>query len=328
MIKAEYKVGQPVRKVSGDYHLDGTVVGKAVTAAGKERIVVEHGNGMLHIYAPANLAPAHGEYAYLDLLRECLERGEVRTDRTGVGTRSLFGRHMRFDLAESFPLLTTKRVFFRGVVEELFWMLRGETNVRSLQEKGVHIWDAWAEKNGELGPIYGAQWREWGFEIGLEAFDQIAEAQRLIREDPTSRRIIVSAWNVSELDDMRLPPCHYAFQFSVRSGDRLDCLVTTRSSDVFLGLPFNIAQYALLTHLMAAVTDKHPGTLTINLGDVHLYENHVDQACRQLGRTPRPFPRLYVSPPPATNNVWDCRPEGITLVGYEPHPAIKAEVAV
>ncbi len=262
--------------------------------------------------------------AYLGLLERILDTGAVKEDRTGTGTLSVFGHQMRFELGEGFPLLTTKKLHTKSIVHELLWFLRGETNIAALREAGVSIWDAWADDAGELGPIYGKQWRSWDV-AGGGTVDQIAEALRLIREDPDSRRIVVSAWNVGDLPRMALPPCHLLFQFYVADG-RLSCQLYQRSADVFLGVPFNIASYALLTHLVAHVTGLRPGTFVHTLGDAHLYRNHLDQAREQLAREPRPLPRLELNP--AVTDLAAFRYQDITLRGYDPHPHIKAAVSV
>jgi thymidylate synthase len=262
--------------------------------------------------------------AYLDLLQTIFETGTQKEDRTGVGTLSRFGHQMRFDLSQGFPLLTTKKVHFRSVVVELLWFLRGETNVRFLHEHKVTIWDEWANAQGELGPVYGKQWRSWPTPGG-ESVDQIAELLRLIRQNPDSRRLIVSAWNVADLPHMALPPCHCLFQFYV-AGGKLSCQLYQRSADVFLGVPFNIASYALLTCLIAQVTGLKPGEFIHTFGDVHLYRNHVEQAQEQLRRAPRSLPRLVLNP--SVNDLFDFKVEDIALEGYDPHPAIKAVVAV
>jgi len=261
---------------------------------------------------------------YLDLLRHVLEHGAIKSDRTGTGTRSVFGWQMRFPLQDGFPLVTTKRLHLRSIVHELIWFLRGETNIAYLKEHGVGIWDEWADAAGELGPVYGKQWRAWGSADG-GAIDQIANVVEQIRRNPDSRRLIVSAWNVGELDRMALQPCHALFQFYVADG-RLSCQLYQRSGDIFLGVPFNIASYALLTHMVAQVTDLEPGDFVHTLGDAHLYANHVEQARLQLERTPRPLPHLRLNPD--VRSLFDFRWEDVTFEGYDPAPAIKAPVAV
>ena len=266
----------------------------------------------------------HPELQYLDLLRLVLETGVDRPDRTGTGTRSIFGHQMRFDLSKGFPLLTTKKLHVKSIVYELLWFLRGETNIRWLQERGVKIWDAWADENGDLGPVYGSQWRSWPDGHG-GTIDQIAKVVNSIRTNPDSRRHIVTAWNPAEVDEMALPPCHCLFQFYVAEG-RLSCQLYQRSGDVFLGVPFNIASYALLTLMMAQVTGLEPGEFVHSFGDVHLYSNHVQQAREQLARMPKPFPRLTLNPD--RRDIFAFNFEDFTLTGYDPHPHIKAEVAV
>jgi len=261
---------------------------------------------------------------YLDLLENILEHGTERSDRTGTGTLSLFGVQMRIPLADGFPLLTTKKLHLRSIVHELLWFLHGETNVRSLHENGVTIWDEWADARGELGPIYGKQWRAWEGADGT-VYDQMTDALRLIREEPTSRRILVSAWNVADLPRMALPPCHVLFQFYVAQG-RLSCQLYQRSADVFLGVPFNIASYALLTHMVAQVSDLRVGDFVHTFGDVHLYRNHVEQARLQLSREPRPLPRLGLNP--EVRDLFAFRYEDIEVLHYDPHPGIKAPIAV
>lgn len=261
--------------------------------------------------------------AYQDLLRHVLEHGVEKQDRTGTGTLSVFGHQMRFDLAEGFPLVTTKKVHLKSIVHELLWFLRGDTNVRYLRENGVTIWDEWADENGDLGPVYGAQWRAWRGAEGT--VDQIAQVVEQIRRNPDSRRLIVSAWNVGELGRMALPPCHAFFQFYVARG-RLSCQLYQRSADIFLGVPFNIAGYALLTMMVAQVTDLKPGEFVHTLGDAHLYLNHLEQARLQLTREPRSLPRMRINPEVRAIDAF--RYEDFTLEGYDPHPAIKAPVAV
>jgi thymidylate synthase len=261
---------------------------------------------------------------YLDLLARIRERGLRKEDRTGTGTLSLFGAQMRFDLAQGFPLATTKKLHVKSIVHELLWFLQGSTNVRALNEHGVTIWDEWADANGELGPVYGHQWRSWPTADG-QSVDQIAELIEGIKRDPNSRRHIVSAWNVGELDKMALPPCHCLFQFYVGDG-RLSCQLYQRSADMFLGVPFNIASYALLTEMLAQVTGLKPGEFVHTFGDVHLYLNHLDQADEQLTREPRALPRLEINP--EITSLFDFAYEDFKLVDYDPHPAIRAKVAV
>lgn len=261
---------------------------------------------------------------YHDLMRHVLEHGVRKDDRTGTGTLSVFGHQMRFDLAQGFPLVTTKKLHLRSIIHELLWFLRGETNVRYLHENGVSIWDEWADEHGELGPIYGYQWRSWPAADGRH-IDQIAQVVEQIRHNPDSRRIIVSAWNVGELDNMRLPPCHAFFQFYVAEG-RLSCQLYQRSADIFLGVPFNIASYALLTLMMAQVCDLRPGDFVHTLGDAHLYLNHLEQARLQLSREPYPLPSMRLNP--AVRSIFDFKFEDFTLENYQCHPHIKAAVAV
>jgi thymidylate synthase len=261
---------------------------------------------------------------YLALLDDALTNGVRKSDRTGTGTLSLFGRQMRFDLGEGFPLVTTKRVHVKSVVHELLWFLSGDTNIRYLRENGVSIWDEWADDAGNLGPVYGRQWRSWAAPDG-RAIDQIAEVVAAIRQNPDSRRLIVSAWNPAEIEAMALPPCHCLFQFYVAEG-RLSCQLYQRSADIFLGVPFNIASYALLTMMVAQVTGLRPGEFVHTLGDAHLYANHVEQARLQLTRAPRPLPQMRINPD--VHSLFDFVYDDFALVGYDPHPHIKAEVAV
>jgi thymidylate synthase len=263
-------------------------------------------------------------HLYLDLLRRVLDEGTRRSDRTGTGTTGIFGHQMRMDLREGFPLLTTKRIHFKSVVHELLWFLAGSTNVRPLQEQGVSIWDEWASASGDLGPVYGKQWRAWETARG-ETIDQIAQVIRGIRESPESRRLLVSAWNVGDLPRMALPPCHVMFQLHVAEG-RLSCHLYQRSADVFLGVPFNIASYALLTSMIAHVTGLAPGDFIHSFGDAHLYLNHLEQARLQLTREPRPLPSLSLNP--EVRDIFSFRYEDIAVHGYDPHPAIKAPIAV
>ena len=261
---------------------------------------------------------------YLDLMRHVLQHGVERGDRTGTGTRSIFGYQMRFDLQAGFPLLTTKKLHLKSIVYELIWMLRGDTNIRFLNEHGVRICDEWADSNGELGPVYGAQWRSWNGPDG-QVVDQIAGVVREIKRNPTSRRLVVSAWNPSLVDQMALPPCHTLFQFYVHA-DRLSCQLYQRSGDIFLGVPFNIASYALLTMMIAQATDLRPGEFVHTFGDAHLYLNHLEQARLQLERQPRPLPQVVLNP--AVRSILDFDYSDVSLTGYEPHPHIQAPVSV
>jgi thymidylate synthase len=262
--------------------------------------------------------------AYLDLMQKVLDEGEKKEDRTGTGTRSLFGHQMRFDLQQGFPLLTTKKLHLKSIIYELLWFLKGETNVSYLQENGVRIWNEWADERGELGPVYGAQWRSWPTRDG-KTVDQIDWVLKEIQQRPDSRRLIVSAWNVGELENMALPPCHLLFQFYVSQG-RLSCLLYQRSADVFLGLPFNIASYALLTMMMAQVSGLEPGDFVISLGDTHLYSNHLEQTHLQLTREPLLLPTMHINPD--VQQIEDFKYSDFELLNYEAHPHIKAAVAV
>ncbi|CUA86412.1 thymidylate synthase [Gulbenkiania indica] len=261
---------------------------------------------------------------YLDLMRHVLEHGTDKADRTGTGTRSVFGHQMRFNLEEGFPLVTTKKVHLKSIIHELLWFLAGDTNIRYLKENGVSIWDEWADENGDLGPVYGYQWRSWPAPDGRH-IDQIANVVKMIRTNPDSRRLIVSAWNPALVDEMALPPCHTLFQFYVAQG-RLSCQLYQRSADIFLGVPFNIASYALLTMMVAQVCGLKPGDFVHTLGDAHLYSNHMEQARLQLTRTPRPLPVMRINP--AVTDLFAFRYEDFMLEGYDPHPPIRAEVAV
>ena len=262
--------------------------------------------------------------AYLDLLRHILDDGAEKTDRTGTGTMSVFGYQMRFDLSDGFPMLTTKKLHLKSIIYELLWFLKGDTNVGYLQEHGVRIWNEWADEQGELGPVYGKQWRRWLAPDG-RTIDQISRAVELIRHQPDSRRILVNAWNVGELEEMALTPCHALFQFYVAEG-RLSCQLYQRSADVFLGVPFNIASYALLTLMMAQVCDLEPGEFVHTFGDAHLYTNHLEQARLQLTREPRALPKMILNPD--VRSIFDFEYEDFKLMNYHPHPHIKAEVSV
>jgi thymidylate synthase len=261
---------------------------------------------------------------YLELMERILSEGAHKPDRTGTGTRSVFGHQMRFDLAQGFPIVTTKKVHVKSVIRELLWFLAGDTNIRYLKDHGVRIWDEWADESGDLGPVYGQQWRSWPAADGA-AIDQIGHVVEAIRQDPYSRRLIVTAWNPAEIDKMALPPCHCLFQFYVVDG-RLSCQLYQRSADVFLGVPFNIASYALLTLMVAQVTELQPGDFIHTLGDAHLYLNHLEQARLQLSRTPKPLPVMKLNP--EVKDLFAFQYEDFVLEGYEPHPHIKAQVAV
>lgn len=261
---------------------------------------------------------------YLDLLQHVLDNGTDKSDRTGTGTRSVFGYQMRFNLADGFPVLTTKKLHLKSIIHELLWFLAGDTNIRYLKENGVRIWDEWADENGDLGRVYGAQWRSWRGANG-ETVDQIANVVRQIRQTPDSRRLIVSAWNPAEVDDMALPPCHALFQFYVANG-KLSCQLYQRSADIFLGVPFNIASYALLTMMMAQVCGLQAGEFVHTLGDAHLYQNHLEQARLQLTREPRALPRMHINPD--VRDIFAFKFDDFTLLDYDPHPHIKAEVSV
>lgn len=263
-------------------------------------------------------------HEYEDFMRHVYEHGQAKTDRTGTGTRSVFGHQMRFDLAEGFPLVTTKKLHTRSIFIELLWFLQGSSNVRWLQERGVSIWNEWADANGDLGPVYGVQWRSWPTPDGRH-IDQITQVIEQIRQNPDSRRLIVSAWNVGEIANMALPPCHAFFQFYVAAG-KLSCQLYQRSADIFLGVPFNIASYALLTHMVAQQCDLEVGDFIWVGGDCHLYSNHFEQVKEQLSRTPYPYPRLVIQRKPPS--IFDYRYEDFEIVGYESHPHIKAPVAV
>jgi thymidylate synthase len=261
---------------------------------------------------------------YLDLMRHVLEHGQKKSDRTGTGTLSVFGYQMRFDLSEGFPLLTTKKLHLKSIIYELLWFLKGDTNIKYLNENGVSIWDEWADENGDLGPIYGRQWRSWPDGKGGH-IDQIKQVVEQIRKTPDSRRMLVSSWNVGELQEMKLAPCHALFQFYV-ADDKLSCQLYQRSADIFLGVPFNIASYALLTLMLAQSCRLRAGEFIHTFGDAHLYLNHLEQAREQLGRSPKKLPMMKLNP--AIKNVFDFRYEDFTLEGYDPHPSIKAPIAV
>ncbi len=261
---------------------------------------------------------------YLDLMQHVLDHGTQKSDRTGTGTLSVFGYQMRFNLAQGFPLLTTKKVHLRSIIHELLWFLQGDTNIKYLKDHKVAIWDEWADENGNLGPVYGKQWRSWATVDG-HVVDQISEVVEQIKKNPDSRRLIISAWNVGELDQMALAPCHAFFQFYVADG-KLSCQLYQRSADIFLGVPFNIASYALLTLMVAQVCGLQPGDFVHTFGDAHLYSNHLEQTREQLSREPRPLPTMRINP--NVKNIFDFKFEDFTLDGYDPHPAIRAPVAI
>lgn len=261
---------------------------------------------------------------YLDLMRHVREHGVFRDDRTGTGTYGVFGHQIRFDLAEGFPLVTTKKMFLKGIIHELLWFLSGSTNIRYLQDNGVHIWDEWADEHGELGPVYGSQWRSWPAPDG-STIDQISKLVEQIKTNPSSRRHIISAWNVAEVDEMALPPCHTMFQFFVAEG-KLSCQLYQRSADIFLGVPFNIASYALLTLMMAQVCELEPGDFVHTFGDAHLYANHLEQADKQLQREPKPLPQMILNP--EITDLFGFTFDDFELRNYECHPGIKAPIAV
>jgi thymidylate synthase len=261
---------------------------------------------------------------YLDILQDVLDHGTRKTDRTGTGTLSVFGRQIRFDLSRGFPATTTKLLYMKGVIHELLWFLQGSTNIKYLREHGVGIWDNWADENGELGPVYGAQWRHWDAPDGT-TIDQISRVVEQIKTNPDSRRLLVSAWNVARIEEMRLPPCHCLFQFYVADG-KLSCQLYQRSADLFLGVPFNIASYSLLTMMIAQVTNLGIGEFVHTFGDVHIYVNHLDQVRTQLSREPRPLPKMQLNP--GVTSIFEFKYEDFTLIDYQPHPAIRAPIAV
>ena len=266
----------------------------------------------------------HQEYQYLDLIKYILEHGEIKEDRTGTGTKSVFGYQMRFNLSEEFPLLTTKKVHWKSVVHELLWFIAGDTNVKYLQDNGVRIWNEWANQDGNLGPIYGHQWRSWEASDG-RVIDQLADVAKQIKNNPNSRRLIVNAWNVGQIEEMALPPCHMFFQFYV-SGGKLSCQLYQRSADVFLGVPFNIASYALLTLMMAHVTGLKLGEFIHTFGDAHIYDNHLAQVTEQISRMPKPLPKIKINRD--VKSIFDFKFEDFDLIDYDPHPLIKGKVSV
>lgn len=336
--KQKIEVGDLVTKVTGDYGFDGIVDTVFQKQDGKVRLVVEDDRGALHVYSEANLRHIgnSADHQYLKVLNKLLTRGVYREGRNG-GTYGLFGELLRFDLSEGFPLLTTKKVHFKAIVVELLWFLRGDTNVKYLHDHGVTIWDEWADENGELGPVYGSQWRSWKSEVSEvdltdgvpyvkhHYIDQITNLIEGLKRDPYGRRHIVSAWNPADINNMALPPCHCLFQFHVANA-KLSCHLYQRSADWFLGVPFNIASYALLTHLIAREVGLEVGEFIHTFGDLHLYANHVDQAKEQLARQPKELPKILINPN-FEKRIVDLEYGDIALVGYEPHPPIKAEVS-
>lgn len=312
-----FQNGDRVRKREG-FPFSGTVV---MTNPNEGKCSVRHRDGWEHIHRDHQLVLDHPEYQYLDLLRDCLDNGAFREGRNG-GTYGLFGRQIRFDLAEGFPLLTTKKLFTKGIVAELLWFISGNTNIRALQEQGVRIWDEWADEDGNLGPVYGKQWRAWETPNHCH-IDQLTNLIEGLKQDPYGRRHIITAWNPSAIPDMALPPCHCLFQFFVADG-KLSCQLYQRSADIFLGVPFNIASYALLTYLIAREVGLEVGEFIHTFGDVHLYANHVEQAREQLTRQPLPFPRVLFY---GGVDMFDLTTSEVVIVGYQSHPAIKAEVS-
>lgn len=319
-----------VTKITGDYSFDGTIVAAFDKLDGKERYVVEDDRGALHIYSESNLRLIGNaaDHQYLRILDRLLKKGVYREGRNG-GTYGLFGEQMRFDLSEGFPLLTTKRVHFHSILVELLWFLRGETNVKFLHDHDVTIWDEWADENGDLGPVYGKQWRRWeannAEDEGVRWIDQIQNVIEGLKRDPYGRRHIVSAWNPAEVDAMALPPCHTMFQFHV-ANDKLSCHLYQRSADWFLGVAFNVASYALLTHLIARECGLIAGDFVHTFGDLHLYANHVEQAKQQLSREPRTLPKVRINPD-FGKRIFDLEVGDIALTNYDPHPAIRAPVS-
>lgn len=328
-----FLINDPVTKITGDYSFDGTVVAAFDKQDGKQRYVVEDDRGALHIYSEQNLRLIGNmaDHQYLRVLKKLLDKGVYREGRNG-GTYGLFGEQMRFDLSRGFPLLTTKKVHFHSIVVELLWFLRGETNIKFLKDHNVSIWDEWADEKGDLGPVYGAQWRTWPTiehqcaDIYYPGhIDQIQKVIDGLKRDSYGRRHIVSAWNPAEIDEMALPPCHCLFQFFV-SDNKLSCQLYQRSADWFLGVPFNVASYALLTMLIARETGLQLGEFVHSFGDLHLYANHIEQAKEQLTREPRKLPKVLINPD-IDKHIFDLEVGDVALVNYDPHPAIKAPVS-
>lgn len=324
MSEQEFEIGDKVEKAVGDYDFSGEIIGKPKKLSGQTRYDIEDEKGSIHIFSAKQLRKSSTMKPYIDLVRNVMKNGVDRPDRTGTGSRSLFGAQIRFDLSKGFPLLTEKKTHWKSVVHELLWFLTGDTNIKYLKDNNVNIWNEWADSNGDLGPVYGSQWRSWPT-LRKGPVDQIAEVIESIKNNPYSRRHIVSSWNVSKIDDMALPPCHTLFQFYVANG-KLSCQLYQRSADLLLGVPFNIASYALLTHMIAHVTNLEVGDFVHTFGDVHLYHNHLDQAKEMIERSTFPLPRIELN-----DNVRDIDAftfNDITLFDYQSHPAIKAPVAV
>lgn len=325
------KITDKVKKVTGDYTFEGQIAAAFPKRDGSKRLVVEDDRGALHVYSEKNLAPIgnSADHQYLRVLKKLLEHGVYREGRNG-GTYGLFGEQLRFNLMEGFPLLTTKKLFTRAIIVELLWFIRGITNIEYLKSHGVTIWDEWADENGELGPVYGAQWRNWPDPDSTDSerlengIDQLTNVIEGIKKDPYGRRHIVTAWNPAEIENMALPPCHTMFQFHVANG-KLSCQLYQRSADWFLGVPFNIASYALLTHLVARECGLEVGDFVHTFGDLHLYANHVEQAKEQLTRQPFELPKLALHP---DKSIFDIEPDDVQVYDYHSHPAIKAEVSV
>lgn len=332
-----FKIGDKAEKAVGDYDFSGTIIGVNKKLSGQIRYDLEDEKGSIHIFSGKQLRHSSSMKPYIDLVRDVIKNGVDRSDRTGTGSRSVFGRQMRFDLSKGFPLLTEKRTHWKSIVHELIWFLSGDTNIKYLNDNGVSIWDSWADSDGNLGPVYGSQWRSWtsskfssvyldgsGFPNN-EKIDQIANVIESIKKNPNSRRHIVSAWNPAQIDDMALPPCHVLFQFYVANGI-LSCHLYQRSADLFLGVPFNIASYALLTHMIAHVTNLEVGDFIHTIGDAHIYYNHFDKVNEMLERKSFQLPSIRLNP--FIRNIDDFKYEHIELQNYQFHPAIKADVAV
>lgn len=331
MTELVFEVGDKAEKSVGDYDFSGTIIGKSIKLSGQVRYDLEDEKGSIHIFSGKQLRKSSTMKPYIDLVRDVLKNGVDRGDRTGTGTRSVFGRQIRFDLSKGFPLLTEKKTHFKSVVHELIWFLSGDTNIHYLNKNGVKIWDEWADENGDLGPVYGQQWRSWrtGRYDPLSddpiTIDQIKNVIESIKNNPNSRRHIVTAWNPDQVDDMALPPCHSFFQFYVADG-KLSCQLYQRSADLLLGVPFNIASYALLTHIIAHVTGLKVGDFVHTFGDTHLYHNHFDQAKEMLSRESFPLPKLALNA--NVKNIDDFKYEDFIISNYQSGDVIKAPVAV